>query len=83
MHICKAYKFFNFRFSGGIETSPSGKENRKPKVTKNPKEGKKKPEKKHNDAPHQPGTLQEAIGRVSTTGQALGQAFYFNFVHLG
>lgn len=55
--------------SGGIESPASGKENRKPKATKNAKEGKKKPEKKHNDAPHQPGTLQEAIGRVSIPGQ--------------
>ncbi|XP_050699167.1 transmembrane protein 214-A-like isoform X2 [Eriocheir sinensis] len=51
--------------TGRIESPATGKENRKPKVTKNAKEGKKKPEKKQNDAPHQPGTLQEAIGRLN------------------
>lgn len=67
IHIYKANNFL----SGRIETPAAGKENRKPKVTKNAKEGKKKPEKKHNDTPHQPGTLQEAIGRVSRAGRAL------------
>nr|XP_045623542.1 transmembrane protein 214-B-like [Procambarus clarkii] len=51
--------------TGGIEVV-TGKENRKPKSPKAasaPK--KKKPEKKNNVGPHQPGTLEEAVCRLN------------------
>ncbi|KAG7161757.1 Transmembrane protein 214-like [Homarus americanus] len=52
--------------TGGIEVVAAGKENRKPKSPKAasaPK--KKKPEKKNNVGPYQPGTLEEAVCRLS------------------
>lgn len=51
--------------TGAIESPAAGKENRKPKASKPVNTPKKKPEKKHTEGPHQPGTLQEAIGRLN------------------